>query len=167
MKQVLTRKSNRKASRPKSTTDTDDKEVELKNRVMKKKVGKVTRKGMKTSTPMTIQMKKLSRTRKRVTASEKDAFETVKQKLDEGLLVGLSSSSGKEYLLESTGSSLRDAVNAGALSVDSNDTESVADVRLDDYYTADNERDSAAKYVGKGGEDDERDSAAKYYENPN
>ena len=119
------------------------------------------------SGPVTIQMKKPSRTRKRVTASEKDAFETVKQKLDEGLLVGLSSSSGKEYLLESTGSSLRDAVNAGALSVDSNDTESVADVRLDDYYTADNERDSAAKYVDQGGDNDERDSTAKYNENPN
>ena len=88
---------------------------------MKKIGGKVTRKGIKTSTPVTIQMKKATRTRKRVTGSKENALNSVKQRLDEGLLVGLSSSSDEEHILESTGSSLRDAINAGALSADSND----------------------------------------------
>ena len=79
---------------------------------MKKRGGKVTRKGTRTSTPVTIQMKKAKRTRKRVTGLKDNALNSVKQRLDEGLLIGLSSSSDEEHILESTGSSLRDAINA-------------------------------------------------------
>ena len=141
-----------------STSDSEMKneEQEIEKKI-KKPLRKVTRKGVKTSTPVTIKVGSKYRTRKRVDGTEISKFEKVKQKLDEGLLVGLSSSSGNEYKLESTGSSLREAINAGEYSV--GDDNNVVPPNL-----TDDERDSAAKYCNPdGGKDDERDSAAKYF----
>ena len=87
-------------------------------------------------------------------------------------MVELSPSSEDIPQFESTGSSLREAVNAGALSDDATEIDDERDSAakytpcskrgLAAKYIPCSKRDSAAKYYPPEEEDDERDSAAKY-----
>ena len=74
----------REANIEESTSDTEepgsDKEKRKVNARLRTR--KVTRRGVKTSTPVTIQIGKCPRFRKRVTNLKRDSLETVRRKLD-------------------------------------------------------------------------------------
>ena len=104
-----------------------------------------------TSTPITSVGVKVDTKKKGSKQVKKDSLDTVRRRLDGGHTVEVSLSSVEECMFDSTGSSLREAANDGALSVivaaETEDLEPVPQV--------DDERDSAAKYKGLVGLDDE------------
>ena len=152
-----------------STSDVEEQERPGGSRL---RTGKVTRKGIDTSTPVTIHKGKKLKFKRRVTNTKTNALATAKRKLSEGCMVELSPSSEEILQFESTGSSLREAVNAGALSDDATEIDDERDSAakytpcskrdLAAKYIPCSKRDSAAKYYPPKEEDDERDSAAKY-----
>ena len=112
--------------------DSSDQESVPKVRAPTKRTGKVRRKGMKTSTPVTIT--KWFKKERKVRENEgrksiaRESLERVRKKLDDGINVSLSQSSegdegspSKPVVFESTGSSLREVVENGLLSCQSLD----------------------------------------------
>ena len=108
------------------SSDEDERKKDTKSaRGPRGRTGKVTRKGVKTSTPVTVkkeEMKIKGRQGKKHTRTigrGRKSLDEVKKRLDEGLLVNLSSSSDEEENVfpefESTGSSLREAIDNGDL----------------------------------------------------
>ena len=93
-KKVLSKGKRRKHVRNNLTESTTNSEKpndeERRKQVIRPRTGKVTRKGLKTSTPVTIKKGRKMRCKRRVTDLKKTLFESVKLKLDEGLLVNLS-----------------------------------------------------------------------------
>ena len=121
----------KKKATKKTTVNTDgessDQESVPKVRAPTKRTGKVRRKGMKTSTPVTIT--KWFKKERKVRENEgrksiaRESLERVRKKLDDGINVSLSQSSEgdegspiKPVVFESTGSSLREVVENGLLS---------------------------------------------------
>ena len=130
-----------------------------------KKVTKVTRKGIATSTPVTVgkerKVKQVRRQRKkkeRVPESMKEANDlaSAKKRLDEGAFTALSpSSEDDQNYFDSTGSSLREAIAKGELS----ETDIEKRACPAKYCLQENERECPAKYCPQ---ENERECPAKY-----
>ena len=150
---------------------TSSRKNEAMSNAPRKKVGKVTRRGITTSTPITIGKSHFKKRKSRSRAKDLKGANRVRKKLDEGQFTELSASSNSniseggshEVEFDSTGSSLREAINDGLLSGLSAQEASSYDSTKD--QPSDDERACLAKYKPSKKEGTKRACPAKYTNN--